>query len=154
LGESYRPRRVGASRAGGSPPGTVRAPRDAYGSTSETAEGHILQRGLGIIPTVPCVKRNGAPSHHQAEVIPSIVPTPLPGRDVVDLPQRQLLQRQAGDGASVSLSLEEVSLQLACIRQSPAEQGSRSPFLPVLRQPWVQRTVCPLYQVMAEAVEA
>src|SRR5262249_7921679 len=36
-------------------PGTVRAPLDAYGSTSETAEGHILQRGLGVIPAVPRV---------------------------------------------------------------------------------------------------
>ena len=43
--------RVGASLARGAPPGTVRAPLDAYGSTSETAEGYILQRGLGVIPT-------------------------------------------------------------------------------------------------------
>src|SRR5436305_800433 len=42
--------RVGAYLTVGSPPGTVRAPLDAYGSTSETAEGHILQRGLGVIP--------------------------------------------------------------------------------------------------------
>ena len=38
-------RRVGTRLAAGFPPGTVRAPLDAYGSTSETAERHIFQRG-------------------------------------------------------------------------------------------------------------
>src|SRR5436309_15843628 len=94
-------RRVGAYLAVGSPPGTVRAPRDAYGSTSETTEGHILQRGLGVIPAVARVQRDVRPPQHQAEVAPVIVPTDVLGRDVVDLDLRQVLQRQPGDGAPV-----------------------------------------------------
>src|SRR5262249_19651426 len=77
--------RVGASLAGGSPPGTVRAPLDAYGSTSDTAEGHILQRGVAALPPVPGVQRLMRPPQYQAEVAPVIVTAHLPGRDVVDL---------------------------------------------------------------------
>lgn len=36
---------VGAHLTVGPPPGTVRAPLDAYGSTLETTERHIFQRG-------------------------------------------------------------------------------------------------------------
>ena len=38
-------RRVGAHLAVGAPPGTVRAPLDAYGSTSDNAERADFQRG-------------------------------------------------------------------------------------------------------------
>ena len=44
---------VGARLAAGLPPGTVRAPLGAYGSTSETAERHIFQRGEGMVFPVP-----------------------------------------------------------------------------------------------------
>src|SRR4051812_46831275 len=73
--ESHCPCRVGPSLTGGTPPGTVRAPLDAYGSTSETAEGHILQRGLGVVPAVARVQRDVRPTQHQAEVPPVVVAT-------------------------------------------------------------------------------
>ncbi len=41
----YRSRRVGAHLAVSAPPGTVRAPLDAYGSTSDNAEMAHFQRG-------------------------------------------------------------------------------------------------------------
>ena len=47
--------RVGAYLTVGSPPGTVRAPLDAHGSTSDTTEGHILQRGFGVVSAVACM---------------------------------------------------------------------------------------------------
>ena len=101
--------RVGASLTGGSPPGTVHAPLDAYGSTSETAEGHILQRGPGVVPTVPRVQRDVRPPQHQAEVPPIVVATHPLGRDVVDVHQRQILQRQSGDGGDVLEAIKDES---------------------------------------------
>lgn len=41
-------RQVGTHLAVGAPLGTVRAPLDAYGSTLETAERHIFQRGHSL----------------------------------------------------------------------------------------------------------
>ena len=75
------------------PPGTVRTPLDAYGSTSETTEGHILQRGVAALPAVPGVQRLMRPPQHQAEVAPVIVAPHLLRRDVVDFDLRQVLQR-------------------------------------------------------------
>src|SRR5215471_2812950 len=102
--------RVGASLTGGTPPGTVRAPLDAYGSTSDTAEGHILQRGVAALPAAPSVQRLVRPPQRQAEVAPVIVATHLLRRDVVDFDLRQVLQREPGDGAPVVLPPQEVPL--------------------------------------------
>lgn len=145
--------RVGAHLAVGPPPGTVRAPLDAYGSTSETAERHIFQRGLGCIPLVPGAQRLVRPLQHQTEIIPVIVPPHAFRRDVVDLHRGRILQRQPGDGAAVLLPFQEVTLEPACFRQGASKQGLRSPFLPVRRQPGVEGTVRPFDLMVAQPVE-
>ena len=76
-------RRVGARLAAGTPPGTVRAPLDAYGSTSETTEGHILQRGQCVFTSEPGIKIGLRPPQHQTQVVPVIVPTYPSVLDVV-----------------------------------------------------------------------
>ena len=65
--------RVGAHLAVGSPPGTVRAPLDAYGSTSETAEGHILQRGGCVVDSVLGLQVGVGPFERQTEIAPIVV---------------------------------------------------------------------------------
>ena len=68
---------------------------------------------------------------------------------------RQILQRQAGDGAPVVLPFQEVSLQFACVRHELVRnKASYPPLFPVLRQPRVQGTVRPLDLLKAEPVEA
>ena len=78
------PGRVGAYLAVGSPPGTVRAPLDAYGSTLETAERHICQRGQFVVAPEPAVQGGLRPPEDKAQVVPVVVPTSLPGDNVME----------------------------------------------------------------------
>ena|SRR3990170_3698919 len=77
-------RRVGAHLAVRAPPGTVRAILTAYGSTSETAERHIFQRGQCSISSVSCPQLGLRPLVDEAEVAPIVVATGLSGDNVVD----------------------------------------------------------------------
>jgi hypothetical protein len=70
-------RRVGAHLTVGPPPGTVRAPLDAYGSTSDTAEGHIFQRGLFSVLPESGLQVGFRPRESQTQVVPVIASTSL-----------------------------------------------------------------------------
>ena len=76
--------RVGAHLAVSAPPGTVRAPLDAYGSTSETTERHIFQRGYLSVSPESGLQGGFRPLENQAQVIPVIVTTGIFGDDVVE----------------------------------------------------------------------
>jgi hypothetical protein len=77
--KSNRTGRVGAHLAVSAPPGTVRAPLNAYGSTSETAERHIFQRGQVMVSTASGGQVGLRPLEHEAEVAPVVVTTGLFG---------------------------------------------------------------------------
>ena len=74
-------RRVGAHLAVGTPPGTVRAPLDAYGSTSETAERHIFQRGHFPFRFELGQKCGLSPLEDQTQIVPVLVATGLFGNN-------------------------------------------------------------------------
>jgi len=107
--------RVGACLAAGSPPGTGRAPLNASGSTSDAAEGHILQRGSGIIALVSGVKCVVCPLEHQTQIVPVVVTTCLFGNDVVVLNLRYVRDRQAGDRTTVLLPLQQIPAKSAVV---------------------------------------
>src|SRR4051812_16872147 len=84
---------VGARLAAGSPPGTVRAPLDAYGSTSETTERHIFQRGRCLVTPLPGVQVGFCPLVDQTEVAPIVIPTSLSRDNLVGYDFGRILQR-------------------------------------------------------------
>ena len=86
-------RRVGAYLAVGSPPGTVRAPLDAYGSTSETTERHIFQRGHCWVMPLLGVQVGFRPLVNQAEVAPIVMPTSFSRDNLVGYDFGRILQR-------------------------------------------------------------
>src|SRR5579862_8851378 len=77
-------RRVGAHLAVSAPPGTVRAPLDAYGSTSETAKRYIFQRGQFRVAPEPGEQGGLSPPESQAKVVPVLVPTSICGHNVME----------------------------------------------------------------------
>jgi hypothetical protein len=74
---------VGAHLAVSAPPGTVRAPLDAYGSTSETAEWHIVQRGHLTVSPESGLQVGFGPLEDQTQVAPIVVATSVLGDNVV-----------------------------------------------------------------------
>ena len=89
----FLPWRVGAHLAVSAPPGTVRAPLDAYGSTSETTERHIFQRGQCSVTSVPRPQLVLCPLVNETQIAPIVVATDLSGDDVVEDDFGRLLQR-------------------------------------------------------------
>ncbi len=86
-------RRVGAHLAVRSPPGTVRAILTAYGSTSETAERHIFQRGQCLVTSVTSPQVVFSPLMDETEVAPILIATSLSGDNMVDYDFRCILHR-------------------------------------------------------------
>ena len=76
-------RRVGAPLTGSAPPGTVRALLNAYGSTSETAERHIFQRGTGMVASEFSPQLGLRPLMDEAEVAPIVIATGLSSDNMV-----------------------------------------------------------------------
>ena len=86
-------RRVGAHLAVRAPPGTVRAILTAYGSTSETTERHIFQRGQCSVTFVASPQLGLCPLVDETQVAPIIVATGLSSDNVVVYDFGGILQR-------------------------------------------------------------
>ena len=89
VGDSKRERnryciwRVGAHLAVRAPPGTVRAILTAYGSTSETAERHIFQRGPRLVTFVTSPQLGLRPLVDKTEIAPIVIATGLSSDNLV-----------------------------------------------------------------------
>ena len=137
----------------GTPLGTVRASLDAYGSTSETAERHIFQRGHSLFDLELVPKRGLSPLQNQAVDVSHIALTMLLVNNTLKNDVIHLLKRQPGDGTSVLLTIElthSIWLQI-CI--SSSKQGIRTPVFPVLMQSRIEGAVRALDLLKAESVE-
>jgi hypothetical protein len=86
-------RRVGAHLAVRAPPGTVRAILTAYGSTSETTERHIFQRGQCSVTFVSSPQLGLRPLVDETQVAPIVITTGLSGDNVVAYDFGGILQR-------------------------------------------------------------
>ena len=76
-------RRVGAHLAVRAPPGTVRAILTAYGSTSETTERHIFQRGQCLVTFVSRPELGLRPLMDETQIAPIVVAASLSGDNMV-----------------------------------------------------------------------
>ena len=119
--------RVGTCLATGSPPRTVRAPLNAYGSTSETAERYINQRGHFLFDFELSQKCGVSPLQNQTQIVPVIIPSDLFRNNSMENDFRRPLQRQPGDGASGLLTLEKMHSSLLHVRTSSTKQGVCTP---------------------------
>ena len=85
--------RVGARLAASAPPGTVRAPLDAYGSTSETTERHSFQRGQRLVTSLPVLQVGLCPLEDEAKITPIVVATILSSDNMMDDDFSRVFQR-------------------------------------------------------------
>jgi hypothetical protein len=85
--------RVGAHLAVSAPPGTVRAPLNAYGSTLDTTERHIFQRGQCSVTSVLRPQLVLCPLVGDTEIAPIVVATKLSRDNLVEDDFGSLLQR-------------------------------------------------------------
>ena len=88
-----RASRVGAHLAVRAPPETVRAPLDAYGSTSETTERHIFQRGQCLVTFVSRPELGLRPLVNETQIAPIVITTGLSSDNVVAYDFGGILQR-------------------------------------------------------------
>ena len=65
------------------PPGTVRAILTAYGSTSETTERHIFQRGPCLVTFVTSPQLGLRPFVDKTEIAPIVIATGLSSDNLV-----------------------------------------------------------------------
>ena len=93
------------------------------------------------------------PFVNETQVAPIVIATGLSSDNVVVHDFGGILQRQPGDGTPVFLTLEKICPQFACLGNGASKQILRSPFLPIVRQPRVQRAVHALDLLKAESVQ-